>query len=92
MRLIDADEALEELRKAEPKLHIVTCLGFKAVDISAFIQFLENRPTVDAVEVVRCKDCKWWKRFVGHDMGLCVIHDTRMAETDFCSYGEKEKV
>ncbi len=51
-RLIYVDEALEELRKVKPKLHTVEMLGFKAVDISAFIQFLENRKIVDAVEVV----------------------------------------
>lgn len=46
---------------------------------------------VDVAEVVRCKDCKWWRRYqYGHHMGKCIVHDTRMAEKDFCSYGERK--
>ena len=29
--------------------------------INEAIRLLENQPTADVVEVVRCKDCKWWK-------------------------------
>lgn len=32
--------------------------GIKAVPMDAVIQFLEIVPAVDAVEVVRCKECK----------------------------------
>ena len=48
---------------------------------------IDNAPTVDAVEVVRCKDCK--------NDGRCSIQDamnwTPRAETGdyFCSYGER---
>lgn len=41
-------------------------------------------PTVDAVEVVRCKDCKYW---------ICAINDCHsrgMKQNDFCSYGERK--
>ena len=48
---------------------------------------LINEPTVDAVEVVRCKDCEHW-----HHSGYCkklgIQHD-RFAN-DFCSYGVKK--
>lgn len=60
-----------------------------------FLEMVENAPTVDAVEVVRCKDCKYWERLTdgnlcgdcnGHRNGLQVEYTT---EDDFCSYGEK---
>ena len=56
-----------------------------------------NAPAVDAVEVVRCKDCECWM-YEYDDEGLCVtdvapIDDgtdgvARLA-MDFCSYGKR---
>lgn len=47
---------------------------------------IDNAPTVDAVPVVRCKDCK-------HEFGgSCIIcgFQKRKPE-DFCSYGERKE-
>ena len=51
----------------------------------------EEIPTVDAVEVVRCKDCK---HFGGHGVCHCHAADENgtpifVREDDFCSYGER---
>ena len=50
-------------------------------------------PTVDAVEVVRCRDCKNWN----FETGLCNLHSNFSKsvlhffdEYDFCSYGERK--
>ena len=41
-------------------------------------------PSADVVEVVRCKDCKWWD---GND---CKARDIDVVDVDdFCSYGER---
>jgi hypothetical protein len=42
---------------------------------------------VDAVEVIRCKDCKWWKTpaCYFHSPGRCIPR----LENDFCSDGER---
>ena len=48
--------------------------------------------TVDAVEVVRCKDCKQWSRNSGiaeSPNGHCFCHDIETNGHDFCSYGER---
>ena len=53
-------------------------------------RMVDNAPTVDAVEVVRCKDCRYWdedRRCNGKENGL-VMEYTR--EDDFCSYGERK--
>ena len=42
-------------------------------------------PTVDAVPVVRCKDCKYRDGTPGQPNILCA----QMHEDDFCSYGER---
>ena len=48
---------------------------------------------VDAVEVVRCKDCKSWTRHSGvasySPTGLCSTWADTTLGVDFCSYGER---
>lgn len=44
----------------------------------------DNAPRIDAVEVVRCKDCE-------HDKYCCrIIRSSGRLESDFCSYGERK--
>lgn len=59
--------------------------------------WMDAQPIVDAVEVVRCKDCKQWncaKKPKGCDkrLGYCLNDDEPIArwEIDFCSYGERK--
>jgi len=83
-RLIDADDALARLKKAEKEMNAVTLMGCKAVPMYGVIDFIESRPTVDAVEVVRCKDCK---QYNGHR--YCTYFAEAVLDNDFCSYGER---
>lgn len=53
-------------------------------------QAIADAPTVDAVEVVRCKDCKYRDPENGHCdhyMGTAIPLTRRLF--DFCSYGAK---
>ena len=64
MRLIDAD-ALHETLKTKQKW-VVRC-GDKHNEGYTYDQVhfaIDDAPTIDAVEVVRCKDCANWKN--GH--------------------------
>jgi hypothetical protein len=49
-----------------------------------FDKAIENAPTVDAVEVVRCKDC--WKSADG----LCSYQLKNVPGKDFCGDGERK--
>lgn len=42
---------------------------------------------VDFIEVVRCKDCK----FFSPKTDVCRCHDTPIYEDDFCNYGERKE-
>ena len=50
---------------------------------------LKKQPTVDAVPVVRCKDCKHWNP---NGIGICKLHDIRptplMMDNWFCADGK----
>lgn len=79
MRLIDADRLLTDRMKS-------TYYHLPNGDIAIPIIDIEHAPTVDAVEVVRCKDCKY---FVG-DMEWCEADDEHPASPDaFCSWAER---
>ena len=57
---------------------------------------LENAPAVDAVPVVRCKDCYYYEQLpYAPELGkLCVLSATwrvPMKEDDFCSCGERRE-
>lgn len=60
-----------------------------------FLTDIENCPTVDAVEVVRCKECKWWKTnylWNGTERKVCVIesYEPCRKPDDYCSRGERK--
>ena len=88
MRLIDAD-ALQNIL-----LPITTALeheyGSLGGAVSGCMKHIDNAPTVDAVPVVRCRECKYRFKNNGHDKSGCPIIDANiwMDDDDFCSYGE----
>lgn len=61
---------------------------------------IADAPTVDAVEVVRCKDCIYYEETVGTDSGkpcgygscgcAAQIITGIIYDEDFCSYGERK--
>jgi hypothetical protein len=59
---------------------------------------IDEAPTVDAVEVVRCKDCRYYHIYWesnGHTekgYGACDwINDNSVREDHFCSWGERRE-
>ena len=53
----------------------------------------KKAPTVDAVEVVRCKDCKFgvYEKGRGIYHTRCEILEFLFQDDDFCSYGERKE-
>ncbi len=50
--------------------------------------------SIDAIEVVRCKDCKHHEKFLFDDSKvLCWVHDTDIvvSPTDYCSFAERRE-
>lgn len=88
-RLIDANKLKE---KAEPEE--VTGEGI------VYVQDIDDMPTVDAVEVVRCRDCLNYKDTMGKDSGKpCgygrCLHPSGLKaivfDEFFCPHGERRE-
>ena len=105
MWLIDAnrlyDAAEEKYMEDRSKTENVIARAMLS-DARRRIQMLiAYAPSVDAIPVVRCKDCKYYRN---HPNGLCYLH-TEPKENergysgeavcvepdDFCSYGERRE-
>ena len=89
MKLIDAD-ALHRKVKTETNPY-----GKPTIDYDSGVKVLEwidKAPTIDAVPVVRCKDCKHCdpeNHHCDHHMGTAA--PLRRKPDDFCSYGERKE-
>ena len=60
-------------------------------DTNAVLDSIDSQPTVDAVEVVRCRECKHCdpeNYHCDHPMGTAA--PLRRKLDDFCSYGERK--
>ena len=75
-RYIDADVLRDKLYEADA----VTMRG---------VAIINNEPTVDAVPVVRCKDCKHHEVFKNGVNGWCNGHGCPTDVTYFCADGER---
>ena len=110
MRLIDGDALADSLRESKNKLKEILddercemeyriCEGQMITFIEAILRVNET-PTIDAVPVVRCKDCK----YRGNSFACPMCHDESIYDDDdgyddytydrtdddgFCNNGER---
>ena len=93
MRLIDADLLKSDFKDVMP-FDIVEINGVKAGLYRDTIiqQVIDEQPTVDAVEVVRCKDCKYRADVDEPNIcGVCKLVSNRYHNgEDYCGYGERK--
>lgn len=108
MRLIDADPllkktadleavALEQVAKSE-EWHMWDAI---LTERTAFKYDLMDAPTVDAVEVVRCKDCFYCRKYneiwqlPKRDVLLCIRlyggDGEEVSAEDYCSFAERRE-
>ena len=105
MRLIDADALLaliqDEYIFYKEQYETTEIEEDKAILVAMAGKLLWSKntvrkaPTIDAVEVVRCKDCKEWN-YEYDDVGLCTvdvpdIDGVQRKACDYCSNGERRE-
>lgn len=96
MRLGDLDEALRMIKDSKtdnPFLRSITAPVWEMAH-DCTISCVEAVPTIDAVPVVRCKDCKHYQTedWDGDVLCGCTLHSAMLDITPdgFCSYGERK--
>ena len=92
MRPIDADALMDVIRQHEYRL--ATKQG--SIDYGMFTlgiqQAVDEQPTIDAVPVVRCRECKHCDPENYHcDHPMSTAAPLRRKPDDFCSYGERKE-
>lgn len=107
MRLIDGDALIDVLTQRcckncdkrmgtkNGKWRVIYEIGeapCRACDVDDLKMELDEAPTIDAVRVVRCKDCKFnYANQIpsGDECQLCV--ELPISKDFFCAYGEKDE-
>ena len=99
MELIYKDKLLEAIDNCDYcdhcRLSICLCVCGNYITEGAIVNLIKDTPAVDAVEVDRCKDCKWWGNELdldGHIVGGCYFFDKITAADGYCYHGERKEV
>lgn len=79
MRFIDAEPL-----KEKAFYHEIDCVSYVEEED------IDKAPTVDAVQVVRCKDCKYSKEYSDKQF-TCKWFDTLVFPNGFCSNGKRRE-
>jgi hypothetical protein len=91
--LIDRKALLEELDKFANPMPNKSGYDFLC-GIATAITEIEDAPTVDAVEVVRCKDCKYCIDTSASSTNIACSKGVNWRAVEpyhFCSYGERRE-
>ena len=69
-------------------------LSYNTLMIYEIAMEIDDAPIVDAVEVVRCKDCKQYSCAKTNRKGyrICPASGMEIKPDDFCSYGERKEI
>ena len=103
MRLIDADalkEFIDDCRICDICLQEAPRCSYDC-DFPDFLtgkweMAIDAQPTIDAVEVVRCKDCRWYDKGENEvsTWSICTrlmgIRDS-VIDTDYCSFADRRQ-
>ena len=91
MRLVDADAMRQDWLENGENEYVY--------DTNAVLDSIDAQPTIDAVHVVRCKDCKSCLKesamtFTRNGEHIILYHCDDLGRlvraNDFCSYGERK--
>ena len=93
-RLIDADALLKKFPDKTVRKNGAE--SFYAMGSGDIRNIIQSMPSIDAVPVIRCKDCKHkYEREDGgynpHDIACYYWESDGLEESDYCSYGERKE-
>lgn len=91
-RLIDADALKRRTQKVATQAWKMNIHARVETVLNQFIDFINDAPTVDAVPVVRCKDCKHRDPQDGKcDCGHDILWQQPRSDDWYCADGERRE-
>lgn len=105
-RYIDASKLIQSIIKERDKIPLtLPCAYYELGDVKPnrdgqsqragirkALRCIEEAPTADVVEVVRCENCLNWNVLdPAGNGGWCEKMDNGTSYNDFCSYGERRE-
>lgn len=95
MQLIDVDVLLEQMEKLYQKRSEESNMtGDRTVCVTwnDAVFCIKDSPAVDAVPVVRCRECVYWASGANEDESweYCYWFESEIDGNEFCSYGERK--
>ena len=95
MRLIDADALIEKFdEKVDMKERLIDArTAERFATFCALADAVKEMPTVDAVPIIRCKDCKYryWDDWLEEYFCQCYAEYMQVLPDDFCSNAERKE-
>ena len=80
--------ALNRLPSAPPEITLESAIDY--LHSVGWLQEHDRILTESAhQEIIRCKDCKWFRRWENTDITFCDLTETSVFEKDFCSRAER---
>lgn len=69
---------------------LISLFGFNAEEEygSALIETINGLPSAEP-EIIRCKDCKDYRRWIDTDICFCDKSEVEVTDNDFCSKAER---
>jgi hypothetical protein len=97
-KYIDSEELIEEIKTLRV---FVTGLSAGKNVLNEYmgryrdlvLRVINEQPSVDVVEVVRCKECKYYidcETYDGKSVHVCSYTRTQKAPNSFCDLGERK--
>ena len=87
MAYVDREKTLKEIEKKFNPLSTTYCYGHAFHTLVKAI--INEQPTADVEEVVRCKDCEHWIYWSDEKRGSCKLNHMSTNGDDFCSCGKR---
>lgn len=83
----------EYIERTEELMLAINAGARAILQAAKVLREVSDAPTVDAVPVIRCKDCKfrYWDDWLEEYFCQCYAEYMQVLPNDFCSYAERKE-
>ena len=93
-RAMEGVNRMDDLISRQAAIEVADAVGSVTGDknVAKVWDQLKDLPSADAVEVVRCKDCRYWTKDEQYaTIGFCRIWHREIKSKEYCSEGRRKE-